>query len=527
MDENTAFGQAIREQTKPGQAIVGEPIGEAAAPQPRYRPIETLFAWLLLPFGYLFVQLFPMSRKPLAGVLLILAIYAFTFLAVLRGRCRFERVTVLVLLSAALAMLVPLIWDNQFHVFLCFCYLIAAYAYLLSAVTGNTLEEIWSELIGRDLLRAWFVLPFSSFGKLFGALALPTDKGIWRVVLKLLIGLVLAVIPTYVVFLLLSFDSSFTELIGSLFRFRFERPAEIVARVIFAVPVAMYLFGLYCSSVSGRVRREGEAKRIRERSEARRVLPLLSAAAAVGPLLIVYLIFFVSQWDYYVSAFTGRLPAHLSYAEYAREGFFQLCAVAFLNFLVLLALSRYVRNGHKRLRRALCVTIALFTLVLIATAISKLWLYVDQYALTPDRVHAAWFMLLLTILFVLVLVKQFCPRFKALPVALAVTVALFLLLALSGSNRWIARYNVDRCLSGENGNIDVYSLSRLGDDAVPEMLRLEEHFRSREHPDAFTRSKLDLLSEQLRQRADSPRSFWEQSFSSLRAERLLEKNGYR
>ena len=511
MDENNTLSPAL---------------AETVPQKPRFSPLESLFGWLLLLFGFFFWRAFPLSEKPLAGVLLLVSIYAFTFLVMLRGRCRFDLPTHLVLLSAALALLPPLMWDNRFHAFLCFAYVIAAYAYLVCAVTGNSLESTWSELLGADLLRAWFVFPFSCFGRLFSALLPPKGRGAGRTLLKIVLGLLLAVIPTAAALSLLSFDSAFTHLLETIFRFESEDTGENVVRFFLGIPVAMYLFGLYVSSITGRRDREQQAEEIRAKVERRRVLPLLSAAAAVLPLLSVYIIFFVSQKDYYLSAFTRELPANLGYADYAREGFFELCAVAALNFLVLLALSRYVRRGFEGVRRALCVTITVFTLVLIATAVSKLWLYVTRFGLSPDRFHAAWFMLLLTILFILVLIKQFSPRFKLLPCAMAVTVALFLLLVLPGSNRLIARHNVERFLDGRAKHIDIYYLSSLGDDAVPQLLRLRDaadRTDVRHRPDA---SQCGLIDFFLQNRIRFQSGFWESSVSSRRAERLLAQAGY-
>ena len=55
-----------------------------------------------------------------------------------------------------------------------------------------------------------------------------------------------------------------------------------------------------------------------------------------------------------------------------------------------------------------------------------------------------------------------------------IALALVLLLALSGPNGRIARYNVERYLSGETKRIDVELLVSLGDDAIPSLLRLDE-----------------------------------------------------
>ena len=487
-------------------------------------PREKLAAWLFLALGYFFCCAFPMSKRPLFAALYLTALYVLSFFVLLRGRRRFGLVQKLVLLSAALALLAALLWADTGNAFLCFLYALTAYAYLLYAATGNCLEKGLSALVGTDLVRALFVFPFSSFGKLFPSLASRGGQSAGKLLLKILFGLLLAVLPTAAALSLLSYDSGFRAIVEKLFSFHREDLEIQLARLIFTLPVAMYFFGLYASSVSRTAERDGAAERARARAQRRHFVPLVTAAAAVIPLLLVYIIFFVSQWEIYTSAFTGVLPAHLSYAAYAREGFFQLCAVSCINFLAVICLSRYVRREREPVRRALCVLLAVFTLVLIATAVSKLLLYIGRYGLTPDRVYAAWFMLLLAILFVIVILAQFIPRLKALPLCLAVTVALYLLLALSGPNRWIARTNVDRFLSGQTQEIDVDLLNSLGDDAIPEMLRLiNSSEQSGRSLNAVEREKLRFA---LEWRAEWETDFWRQTVSSRLADRLLDEAGY-
>ncbi len=507
------------DETKPlSSSLASENFGT-----PRLIPRADLAAWLFVALGYLFCCAFPMSKKPLFAVLYITALYAISFLVVLRGRARFGLVQKLVLLSAALALMPPLLWADTGDAFLCCLYALTAYAYLLYAAAGNCLEEGLSVLVGADLFRAVVVYPLSSCGKLFGALSVRNGGGVGRLLLKVLLGLLLAVLPTAAALSLLSFDSGFRSIVDGLFSFRREDLLIQLARLLFAVPVSMYFFGLYASSVTRNVQQNEAARSARERAERRHVVPLVSAAAAVIPLLLVYIIFFTSQWGYYTSAFTGSLPVGLSYASYAREGFFQLCAVSCINFVVLICLNRYVRREKEAIRRAICLILAIFSLVLIATAVSKLLLYIARFDLTPDRLCAAWFMLLLTVLNLIVIFAQFFPRLKALPLCMAVTVALYLLFALSGPNALVARYNVDRYLSGETKEIDVSLLSSLGDDAIPEMLRLDAYWEDGAESNTYDHR---VLQSALERRAAWETDFWRRTLSSRRADRLLAEAGY-
>ena len=536
MEENSSLSPApiFSEEAAPA-AAASVPAAENAPP-PAYTGKERALAWPLLLAGYFFWRVFPMSQKPLGAVLYLLSLFVLFFGFILRGRMRFGAVQKLVALSALLAAAAALLWANRFLSFICFIYLMAAYVYLVYAATGNTLEDGLSPLVGADLVRAWLIYPFSSFAKLFPALSPKGGKGVVKTALKVFLGLFLAVIPTFLALSLLSYDSGFSALIERLFSFDSEKLIENLLRLVFGIPIAMYLFGLYVSSVSGSCREKMTAESCRARASRRRILSFITAAAAFLPLLAVYGVFFFSQWSYYTAAFSGVLPQGLSYAEYAREGFFQLCAVAGMNFLIMLCIMRYVNQKNPVLLRTLCIVLVLFTLILLVTAASKLWLYIARYGLTQDRVYAAWFMGLLAVLFVLIIVGQFIPAFKTLPLCLAVTVVLFLLFALSGTNRWIAEYNVGRYLSGSAEEIDLDMLGELGDDAVPSLVRLESFLRQENggvRPNVegsywynFEDGSYERLVLALHDRGLEKTPFFSRTLSSLIAERSLRRAGF-
>lgn len=64
-------------------------------------------------------------------------------------------------------------------------------------------------------------------------------------------------------------------------------------------------------------------------------MPNAMVYAAVTPICILYVLFFVSQFPYFLGGFTGELAEGFTYAEYARKGFFELCAVCCINFAVI------------------------------------------------------------------------------------------------------------------------------------------------------------------------------------------------
>ena len=161
--------------------------------------------------------------------------------------------------------------------------------------------------------------------------------------------------------------------------------------------------------------------------------------------------------------------AGVTYAEYARTGFAQLIVAAALTLAVIAAAARWA--PAEPLRRLLLGVLCALTLVILASAYTRLHLYEDAYGFTRLRVAADAAILWLAGLFVLVLVAGATRRFAWLPrgvVALSATG--MLAFALSNPDGRIADRNIDRY--GRTGRIDISSLRLLSADAAPALSRL-------------------------------------------------------
>ncbi|WP_406733732.1 DUF4153 domain-containing protein [Streptomyces sp. NBC_01794] len=169
----------------------------------------------------------------------------------------------------------------------------------------------------------------------------------------------------------------------------------------------------------------------------------------------------------------------LTYAEYARQGFWQLLWATLLTLLVIaLALRWAPRDGarDRTLVHAVLGTLCLLTLVVVASALRRLDLYVDAYGLTRLRVSVAAMELWLGLVIVLIMAAgvfgvKWLPR--AVAASAAVAVLAFGLLSPDGM---VAERNVQRYES--TGKIDVQYFQELSADAVPVLDRLPEPLRS-------------------------------------------------
>jgi hypothetical protein len=172
--------------------------------------------------------------------------------------------------------------------------------------------------------------------------------------------------------------------------------------------------------------------------------------------------------------------AGLTYADYARSGFWQLAVVTGLTLLVLAGAARWApreTSADRVLIRTLLGLLAGLTLVIMASALHRMNLYSDTYGLTRLRLLVAACELWLGLVLLLVLIAGirlrggWVPRF-----AFASGVLALLALAVANPDALIADRNIDRYQ--HQHRIDLSYLSNLSADAVPAMDKLPSPLRN-------------------------------------------------
>ncbi len=506
-----------------------------------YSTIETVFAWLCFAIGYAFCRVFPAAVHPLGAALLVIGVFITTAAIICIKGGSLKGLPLAALITAILAAVTLLFTSNGFLHFFAYSYCIAAYGYFIYTAFGNAALPGWNDLFFLDFIKALLIAPFHSFFALFQSLFAKKGKLNGRFLLKIFAGIAMAVVPTAIIISLLSYDSGFTKILADLLDFGFADLFAHIGSLILGIPVGMYIYGLFISSADQKCCHPEAAENWMSMSNKIRRLPDLTAATAVLPILAVYVLFFISQWKYYISGFMGVLPESLSYAEYAREGFFQLCAVSVINFMIIALLRLFTKRKTEKpspLQRSLAVILSVFTLVLIATAIAKMVLYIDFYGLTPKRVYATWFMAVLAILFLLMIAKQFILKLRTVITSSAVVVCAFILLSFANTDAIIAEYNAKHYLSGELAQFDAEAMSRLGDSALPSMVKLAEAFDKKFGSDLlhYEQEKFGMNEEQYRQYTNlcthlkemaryREEGFWGTTLPKLKADKALEECG--
>jgi len=273
--------------------------------------------------------------------------------------------------------------------------------------------------------------------------------------------------PLLVVFgaLFSSADVVFHDVVADLFKIDFGAVlGHIVLFGIFAGTSAGYLRGAMLRAAPSHALTDGDSKL---------TLGIIPVATALGLVDLLFLIFVVIQLRYLfggvelIAAATG-----LTYAEYARRGFFELVTASGLVLPLLAGADWAVRNEsreHQRTFRQLAIVLLLLLAVVMTSALARMRLYVGAFGLSEIRVYSTAFMLYLAGVFAWFAWTTLRGQrrrfaFGALVQGFAVLGALHLV----NPDALIVRTNLAR--PGDERPFDGWYAASLSADAVPLLL---------------------------------------------------------
>lgn len=345
-----------------------------------------------------------------------------------------------------------------------------------------------------DFARAVFAVPFIGFAECFKVTAkyikkTKSSKKIGHILLGLLIGAPITVVCTV---LLVSADDFFRALVRNVIDSGFVEVMDFVLRFGFGIPLAAYLFGMLFANT------ERENPPSSDKLSPTHFVPVSIVCSAVAPVCLIYGIFFISHFSYLTSALTGSLHIGFSHAQYARQGFFELCAVSFINLGIIVFLNLFDKKEEGETARGVkffTLFISFSTLLLIITALAKMFLYIGRYGLSPLRVYTSWFMILLFVCFIIIAVRVFVEKLKLFKAVFAVFAVMTGLLCFGDVDGIIANYNISAYKSGKLENLDVRLLYTLSDTAVKYAVPLADDENVGEEVRRYLEFKRDELAE--------------------------------
>lgn len=287
---------------------------------------------------------------------------------------------------------------------------------------------------------------------------------------------------------------------------------EFVPHTIIILVIAFYLFGYVWGF-------KNEEKAINSDINAPAASwEVITIITILVVLNVLYLIFTIIQFSYLYGGANVTLPAGFTYAEYARKGFFELAAVTFINFIIVLICLKYIKKENTRLIKVanlLLTVLVIFTLNMLFSANFKLSLYEAAFGYTFLRVLVHLFMLLLFILCLVVAAGIWYIKIPIVKSIIVITIIMYTIINYINIDGFIAQKNIERY--NATGKLDAHYLTSLSFEAVPYLVELKD------------KSSINIkmiIDENLKYRKeilDKHNSWTEFNFSRNRARKLLNR----
>ncbi len=213
---------------------------------------------------------------------------------------------------------------------------------------------------------------------------------------------------------------------------------------------------------------EGKTRRL-DKAEANALPGCVEAITVLTLVNVLFGSFLLIQATYLFGGLDTLERTGMTYADYARRGFFELLAVACLSLALLWGLAVLTRRVQLWQRLGFYASNALLVVLvlgLLASAFQRMLLYEEAYGFTRLRVYTHSFMLWLALVFLLFLVALLREQLRLFVAGGFVSALVYLsLLNLVNPDAMIVHNNIARYQ--QHGTIDIYYLTQLSNDAIP------------------------------------------------------------
>ena len=395
---------------------------------------------------------------------------------------------------------------NEWIIWMNYCWIFAfTVCFLIRNMADENEWNFWDYLCGG--VNAVFgaigsiARPFGD-GNDFARLREKKENGKAR---EILIGIAVA-IPVVLLIggLLMSADLVFSNMIAKVFE-GIRIPANL-AGICF-----MLCFGFissYCGVRYTAYRKDRQDREVKILTETTAMFTVSVLVAVFCGIQIIYLF-----------GGGGELPAGVTYAEYARQGFFQLLVVCILNLGAVLTMEHFFQRN--RAVDAVLTVISVCTIIMTASSGWRMILYIRAYQLTFLRVVVLVALAVITLLMAGTICYIWNRRFPLFQYGMAVVCVSYVLFAFAHVDAGIAAYDLAQI---ENGNTagDYSYLSCLSTDAAPVIAEyLKEHPDKSYYGDGIYNWKWEYMQEN--DRMNQPVTLRTFNLSYLRAKRIFSE----
>lgn len=248
---------------------------------------------------------------------------------------------------------------------------------------------------------------------------------------------------------------------------------------IFGILAGLYLFGLFYiifhqkKEVADQLNNEATQKAVFKPQGDVIILNVILVS-----ILIIYTVFAVIQFKYLFAG--AALPNNLTYAEYARRGFFELLFLSFINIGIIL-LTIYLASDKiyglnsisSKLIRILMIYLCAITVLLLISSFYRMVLYNNEYGFTELRLLVSIFLVFEAIGLLITFYYIIKPKFNIIAYYAVICLVFYLSVNVINLDYFIAKKNIDMYYE-EGRDLDANYLVNRSADAASQMKRLLE-----------------------------------------------------
>ncbi len=358
-----------------------------------------------------------------------------------------------------------------------------------------------------DLLKKATLQIFLPFGKIGNFFVVVTIGIREKVKLndntKKFLKALLIVVPVtlLVLWLLTSADMVFENYFSNIFKvFDYIPNTNIIGRIISILILFTYIGSVLIYSINPK---KTETKR--------KNLDYYTIRLLLTVLNVIYIVFDIIQIRSLLLHHVGNT---ITYAEYARQGFFQLMFISVINLIIIL-LSKSTKET--KYNKIMSISMIFLTLIIIASSFIRMYLYESTYGYTILRLGVYIILITEVLLLIPTIIYIFNSKFKILRSYLYITIFVYTFINLFSIERIITENNIKRYYIKDD--IDIEYLENYNYDNIPQLYELFNKCKDEQLKEQII-NYLGTMKYNLKNDNDS---IFEYSLSKEQAKEVLDK----
>lgn len=186
---------------------------------------------------------------------------------------------------------------------------------------------------------------------------------------------------------------------------------------------------------------------------------------------LIYLVYCAIQIMYLFLGIRAGLPEYVTYAEYARGGFWELLFVSIINFIIIL-LCMYLFRENIVLKIVLTIMCGC-TFVMIGSSAYRMKMYVDEYNLTFLRILVLWFLIVLALIIIGMVVNIYKKKFPLFHYIIVVISVMYIGFSFSRPDVMIAKYDIEQWKNTDRQDFFYLMYETMSIDGAAEIAKVD------------------------------------------------------